>query len=540
MLVRNRGTLLGTCVIVAVFISATSKGTIFGQDSAKDPAGNSNAKSETKDESTTAEKNNSTAEEKQTAAKTSEDSDTAKPSDTEKSTTKPDRTKSETESTKTAESESEKKALQNSEPKQDTVAEFDSLAKKRIQLAQELQQFKEEFAIANNERKKEIYTQMQMRIVDFNTNVYPRMRELAADVYKAKPDSIEAGEFTMMELIEKNQYQKSIDIGTKLLNQKGVSVAVTTMLANAYIAIQQFEEATKLLEQSREKEPLSLKASRLLILSKDYQNYWKKEQELQQQEAAAKAEDLNPLVILKTSKGDIELELFENQAPNTVANFISLIEAKTYDGVRFHRVDPNFVIQTGDETTKTWDPATVYQEGSSDFTIKCECNRPDARKHFRGSLSMAHVGKDTGSTKFLITHRPTPQLNVNPHFGTGHTVFGRVVKGMEIVDQIAKGDLLKQAIVQRKRGHEYKAERTPVPKAPSAPDFPPTTNDTKANDAKKSEEKSKEKSEENSKASSQSDAKEQPQTTEAKDSEKPKESSSLPDSTSDNKGKNPL
>ena len=99
-----------------------------------------------------------------------------------------------------------------------------------------------------------------------------------------------------------------------------------------------------------------------------------------------KADDL-PRVKIETTKGTIIVELFENQAPNTVANFISLVESHFYDGTPFHRVIPQFMAQGGDPTgTGTSGPG---------YTIDCECELPNARKHFLGSLSMAHAGKDT-------------------------------------------------------------------------------------------------------------------------------------------------
>ena len=134
--------------------------------------------------------------------------------------------------------------------------------------------------------------------------------------------------------------------------------------------------------------------------------------------AEAKADDL-PRVLLKTSKGDIVLELFENEAPNTVANFIALVEKGFYNGLTFHRVLPNFMAQGGDPTGNG--------SGGPGYAIACECYRPDARMHFRGSLSMAHAGRDTGGSQFFLTFLPTRHLNGQ------HTCFGRVIRGMDVL-----------------------------------------------------------------------------------------------------------
>ena len=113
--------------------------------------------------------------------------------------------------------------------------------------------------------------------------------------------------------------------------------------------------------------------------------------------------DIMKKAIIETEKGTIELELFEKDAPNTVANFEKLIKEGFYDGLTFHRVIPDFVIQggcpRGDGT------------GGPGYTIKCE-TEGNPNKHGTGALSMAHAGKDTGGSQFFITHSPQPHLLV--------------------------------------------------------------------------------------------------------------------------------
>jgi cyclophilin family peptidyl-prolyl cis-trans isomerase len=159
---------------------------------------------------------------------------------------------------------------------------------------------------------------------------------------------------------------------------------------------------------------------------------------------------------LTTDKGDIVLELFENEAPNTVANFISLVEKKHYDGTPFHRVLQNFMAQGGDPTGTG--------RGGPGYHIPCECYRDDYRHHFRGSLSMAHAGRDTGGSQFFITFRPTPNLD------NRHTCFGRVIEGHDVLAKIQRRDptganppepdRIVKAEVLRKRNHAYKFEKS--------------------------------------------------------------------------------
>jgi len=128
--------------------------------------------------------------------------------------------------------------------------------------------------------------------------------------------------------------------------------------------------------------------------------------------------------IMKTSKGVINLELFDKDAPNTVKNFTDLAKKGFYDGLKFHRVIKNFMVQGGCPLgTGTGGPG---------YHIDCEI-KGNKQKHTPGTLSMAHAGRNTGGSQFFITHTATPHLDGE------HTVFGRT-KDMDVVNAIAQGD----------------------------------------------------------------------------------------------------
>jgi len=147
-----------------------------------------------------------------------------------------------------------------------------------------------------------------------------------------------------------------------------------------------------------------------------------------------------PQVTLQTSKGNIVLELTEDETPNTVANFISLAEKGFYDGVAFHRVIPDFMVQGGCPLgTGTGGPGYVIAD---EFSPRL--------RHTRGVISMANAGPNTGGSQFFITHVPCPHLDGK------HAVFGKVTSGMEVVDKIQKGDKIIKVAVDRKRSHPYK------------------------------------------------------------------------------------
>ena len=133
-----------------------------------------------------------------------------------------------------------------------------------------------------------------------------------------------------------------------------------------------------------------------------------------------------PKAIMVTSKGTINLELFDKDAPNTVKNFSDLAKKGFYNGLKFHRVIKDFMIQGGCPLgTGTGGPG---------YKIKCE-TAGNPHKHELGALSMAHAGKDTGGSQFFITHTTTPWLD-----GV-HTVFGRTTD-MDVVNSIAQGDTI--------------------------------------------------------------------------------------------------
>ncbi|WP_370572593.1 peptidylprolyl isomerase [Methanomethylovorans sp.] len=135
---------------------------------------------------------------------------------------------------------------------------------------------------------------------------------------------------------------------------------------------------------------------------------------------------------IETEKGNIVLELFEKDAPKTVENFEKLIKQGFYDGLTFHRVIPNFVIQGGCPKGNG--------TGGPGYTIKCE-TKGNPRKHGKGALSMAHAGKDTGGSQFFITHSP------QPHLDGVHTVFGQVIEGMDVVNKIKPKDVMKKVTI---------------------------------------------------------------------------------------------
>ena len=139
-------------------------------------------------------------------------------------------------------------------------------------------------------------------------------------------------------------------------------------------------------------------------------------------------------VEIHTSKGVMEIELYDKETPNTVNNFTKLIEKEFYNGLTFHRVIPNFVIQGG--------CPQGTGAGGPGYSIECEA-KGENQFHDRGVLSMAHAGKNTGGSQFFVCH----SRDNTAHLDGVHTCFGKVVKGIDIVDEITEGDTMEKVLV---------------------------------------------------------------------------------------------
>ncbi len=295
----------------------------------------------------------------------------------------------------------------------------------------------------------------------------PKLISAAEAAYVEAPQSNKAVAFFLQEVVkmdcQNDNSERAVRLG-KLLAEHGHRSPMTEALVGwAAFCTGDFDLAAKNLAAGEENNvfaQVSTEMARLAVEFQSeipfYQKAWAKEQKIR--EAEAKAGDL-PRLLLKTSKGDIELELFENEAPLTVANFVSLVEKKYYDGAPFHRVLAQFMAQGGDPT------GTGH--GGPGYTIPDEQGQPNARVHFRGSISMANTGqRNSGGSQFFLTFRPTHHLDGR------HTVFGRIVKGIEVLAMLQRidpdrknpniqPDKIVEAKVLRKRSHPYEPKKIP-------------------------------------------------------------------------------
>ena len=141
-------------------------------------------------------------------------------------------------------------------------------------------------------------------------------------------------------------------------------------------------------------------------------------------------------VLMITDKGQLKIDLFDNDAPNTVENFLKLVKEGFYNGLSFHRVINGFMAQGGCPNTREG-ASGMPGIGGPGYTIDCEIN---SKKHLPGSLSMAHAGKDTGGSQFFIVYEP------QPHLDGVHTVFGHT-SNMDVVLALKNGSRIIRATV---------------------------------------------------------------------------------------------
>jgi cyclophilin family peptidyl-prolyl cis-trans isomerase len=159
--------------------------------------------------------------------------------------------------------------------------------------------------------------------------------------------------------------------------------------------------------------------------------------------AQVKSPGAGPIVVLETSKGVIEFETYPEEAPKTVARVLELVKKGFYNGQRFHRAEPNFLIQIGDPVSRDMSREDWWgRQGSGKAIGVAEITKK--RRHVAGAVSMAYPGTDktAADSQFFITRRAAPELDGK------YTVFGRVLKGMDVVAKIQKRDMVKRAYLK--------------------------------------------------------------------------------------------
>ncbi|HTU24646.1 MAG TPA: peptidylprolyl isomerase [Pirellulales bacterium] len=330
-----------------------------------------------------------------------------------------------------------------------TAAEFEKLFGEFKQVLGKLRSLQGKYQLASDKDRPAIEKEFNTQVA-VGKEISPKLLAAAKAAFLAAPNANPSVNYFLVnnvaEAVQSDDYPAALELAKLLIAHDFKDPSLYNFAGVAAFGVDEFDLAKDWLTKAQEAKTLSEIGKNDLKVVDEYQKLWPDEQKIR--EAEAKADDL-PRVRITTSKGDIVVELYENEAPIATANFISLVEKHFYDGTPFHRVLPGFMAQGGDPTGTG--------SGGPGYTIPCECYGENHRNHFSGTLSMAHAGKDTGGSQFFLTFRPTPHLNGM------HTVFGRVIEGKDVLSQLERvepgkpgsPDKIVKAEVIRKRNHEY-------------------------------------------------------------------------------------
>ena len=302
----------------------------------------------------------------------------------------------------------------------------------------------------------EIKAQYQ-ELVHQSNLLLPKLRAAAEEAYLEEPNKNTELTRLLIGMVayehRRDNFESALELARLLEEHKCEEPVLYAVAGAAAYQMDDYATAEKYFAIADKAGKLDQSGKALLAELPEQKAAWEAEQEIRKKEA--EADDL-PRVALETSKGRIVIELFENEAPQTVGNFINLVEKDFYNGLTFHRVLGGFMAQGGDPVGDG--------TGGPGYTIFCECHKEDYRRHFRGTLSMAHAGRDTGGSQFFLTFRPTTHLNGR------HTAFGRVIEGMDVLAKLQRRDPTRpgqpepdkivKAEVLRKRDHKYEPTKS--------------------------------------------------------------------------------
>lgn len=265
-------------------------------------------------------------------------------------------------------------------------------------------------------------------LLEEGEKLIPKMRDAAVDVYKEAPnEDRQIAEWLAnisSDFVQADRFDEAWPAISALIDGKAEDPVLYNDAGIVAFAKHDFEKAKEYFTRAAAAGVLTGQSQSMLLEVENYLQYWEREKELIEKADALKDDDRLPRVRMETNKGTMIIELFEDEAPGTVGNFLSLVENNFYDGLTFHRVLPGFMAQTGCPDGNGG--------GGPGYEIFSEYPRPNSRKHFTGTLSMANIGRDTGGSQFFITFLPAPHLNGK------HTAFGRVIEGLDVLAKIKR------------------------------------------------------------------------------------------------------
>ncbi len=336
-------------------------------------------------------------------------------------------------------------------------AQFDQLFKQFKDLLGEIRKLQLEYKKVKPAQRPPIEQAFQEKTAQAR-KMLADLKRLAEEAYRADSSQEELARFLAVAAFQahrRGDLEEAIRL-FELLESKGFRhPEIDPLAGEAAFSLGRYDLAEKFLTRAKNAGKLPAQLEQMLAQLPREKELWAQEQKLRQEEAKRGDDDPQalPRVLLRTTKGDIVIELFEDQAPNTVANFIHLVEKGFYDGLTFHRVIPGFVAQGGDPKGDG--------TGGPGYRIPDEHKRKDARRHYWGSVAMARTNEpDSAGSQFYIAFKRLPAMDGS------YTVFGRVIQGMDVAVRLnpqnpqekqnpLPPDRILSARVIRKRSHPY-------------------------------------------------------------------------------------
>jgi peptidyl-prolyl cis-trans isomerase A (cyclophilin A)/peptidyl-prolyl cis-trans isomerase B (cyclophilin B) len=337
------------------------------------------------------------------------------------------------------------------------------------------------FQNSDSKADEEKYKQQYLENREAGFSIHQQLIQAAVDEYLTNPSGKDKLGQILYNILNKHakrdQYEAVLPIAKALFDNDFPQEDVAEFYAKCCLAENQYQQAAEPLKKMLERNPSNSQMGQLLKRLPEYESSWQAELAARKQDAEGPA---LPQAKVYTTKGWFVVELFENQAPEAVANFISLAESGFYDFLDFYLVIDQFGAQTGSPNE---DP-----NGGPGYVIRGENGRPDARSIFRGTLCMAMLPgiADSAGSQFFITYLPILEGSKN------YTAFGRVISGMHNLACLARvnpvedkkdkkdetekkqPDEIIRIEILKKRSHPYQPEKLPMPNQFSQPATSPS------------------------------------------------------------------
>jgi len=344
------------------------------------------------------------------------------------------------------------------------------LMQRRKDVFADLRKIRQDLTTTPFNQASKLYSQQTELNEQLEKEINPQLLTLAKQLYAKKPENVEYAYFALHAAIEKHHYTEAAKIADRMIDSRQFNKEVFQLASRSHFASHQFTQARQYLDQLKQLGALAVTDQELLDDVDQYGGFWSREQALRRQEARATEPLRLPRVVLKTSRGEIELELFENEAPDAVNAFVHLIESGKYNESTIEGHRDGYITSASRQSQSDKEPLIPKLKPGGDPNA-CECYAEIARKHFRGSLSLECFGKRAYGSVFQISLKPIPSFLSKPQpsqFGLPpsrpNTVCGRVLRGMECVELLVNGGAIQSARVVHKRDHKYEPHRLEVEK----------------------------------------------------------------------------